>query len=308
MATIEFTFLGTGTAVPTLRRNHPGVHLLHQSKTAHSMLFDCGEGAQIQLQKAKINFMSIDNIFISHWHADHFLGMFGLLMSMSFEKREKELLIAGPEADKIGPQLLKLFNFSFKINFVDSSKKGIVFEDEEIIVESMPVKHTIPAVAYRFKEKDKIKLDKKIIKKLKLTGQECKELKEKFRIKKDKTLVRKDGASFSKKMNELIKLKDVSYAIEGKKFVYSGDTIYLKKMENFCKDCILVHECTYFDRKDIKHKQHSCLQDVLKFRKSAEKIYLTHIGRKYLSQTELEKKVRKYKNVFVAKDLKKVKF
>ncbi len=293
MATIELTFLGTGTAVPTLRRNHPGVYLLHQSKNAHSMLFDCGEGAQIQLQKSKINFMSIDYIFISHWHADHFLGMFGLLMSMGFEKREKELLIAGPEADKIGPELLKFFNFSFKINFVDSGKKGVVFEDEEIIVESMPVKHTIPAVAYRFKEKDKIKLDKKIIKKLKLTGQECKEVKEKGTIKKE-------GKS--------IKLKDISYSIEGKKFVYSGDTIYLKKMENFCNDCVLVHECTYFDRKDIKHKQHSCLQDVLKFRKSADKIYLTHIGRKYLSQTELEKKVKKYKNVFVAKDLKKVKF
>ncbi len=293
MVSTELTFLGTGTAVPTLKRNHPSMHLSYHSKNTYSMLFDCGEGTQIQLQKAKINFMSVDYIFISHWHGDHFLGLFGLLMSMSFEKREKELLIAGPEADKIGPQLLKFFNFSFKINFVDSGKKGIVFEDEEIIVESMPVKHTIPAVAYKFKEKDKIKLDKKMIKKLKLTGQECKEIKEKGKIKKEA---------------RLIKLKDISYVIEGKKFVYSGDTIYLKKMENFCRDCILVHECTYFNRKDVKHKMHSCLQDVLKFRKSAEKIYLTHIGRKYLSQTELEKKVKKYKNVFVTKDLKKVKF
>jgi len=220
MATIELTFLGTGTAVPTLKRNHPGVHLLYQSKSAYSMLFDCGEGTQIQLQKTKINFMSIDYIFISHWHADHFLGLFGLLMSMSFEKREKEILIAGPEADKIGPELLKFFNFSFNINFVDSSKKGVVFEDEEIIVES------------RVKEEGKI---------------------------------RKEG--------KLIKLKDISYAIEGKKFVYSGDTSYLKKMENFCRGCILIHECTYFDRKDIKHKFHSCLPDVLKFRNSAERIY-----------------------------------
>ncbi len=293
MATIELTFLGTGTAVPTLKRNHPGVHLLYQSKSTYSMLFDCGEGTQIQLQKTKINFMSIDYIFISHWHADHFLGLFGLLMSMSFEKREKEILIAGPEADKIGPELLKFFNFSFNINFVDSSKKGVVFEDEEIIVESMPVKHTIPAVAYKFREKDKLKLDKKMIKKLKLTGQECKRVKEEGKIRKE---------------GKLIKLKDISYAIEGKKFVYSGDTAYLKKMENFCRGCILVHECTYFDRKDIKHKFHSCLPDVLKFRNSAERIYLTHIGRKYQSQIELEKKVKKYKNVFVAKDLKKVKF
>jgi len=52
---------------------------------------------------------------------------------------------------------------------------------------------------------------------------------------------------------------------------------------------------------------HSTLEDVLKFRKVAKRIYLTHISRKYVDQKELEKKVEKYKNVFVAKDLMKVK-
>ncbi|RLJ05617.1 MAG: hypothetical protein DRP14_01550 [Candidatus Aenigmatarchaeota archaeon] len=292
MVSINLTFLGTGTAIPTLKRKHSSIHLYYQGKNGYSILFDCGEGTQTQLLKARINFMSIDHIFITHWHADHFIGLFGLLVSMGFEKRERELKIFAPKGDKIGPGLLKFYKLPFPVKFFDSYKNGVICEEEEFLVEAMPVKHTIETVAYKFQEKDRLKLDKKKIKKLSLTWQECREIKEKRKIKKN---------------GKLIKLEDVSYKIEGKKIVYAVDTVYLKKMEKFCKDSILIHECTYFSKEDIKHKMHSCLQDVLKFRKVAKKIYLTHIGRQYQSQSELEEKVKRYKNVFVAKDLMKVK-
>ncbi len=292
MAGIDLTFLGTGTSIPTLERNHSAVHLFYIGKKTYSLLFDCGEGTQIQFLKAKINFMSVDQIFITHWHADHFVGLFGLLVSMGFEKRKREIKIFGPKADKIGPELLKFYALPFPVKFFDSYKKGIIYEEDEFLVETIPVKHTVETVAYKFQEKNRLKLDKNKIKKLDLTWQECRGIKEKRKIKKDR---------------KTIKLKDVSYKIEGKKVVYAVDTIYLKKMENFCKDSVLIHECTYFDRKDVRYKMHSCLPDVLKFRKKAKRIYLTHIGRQYQSQSELEKKVEGYKNVFVAKDLKKVK-
>lgn len=292
MVSINLTFLGTGTSIPTLKRNHSSVHMFYNGKETCSLLFDCGEGAQIQLLKAKINFMSIDYIFITHWHADHFIGIFGLLVSMGFEKRKREIKIFAPKADKIGPKLLEFYKLPFQVKFFDSYKRGVVYEGDEFLVESMPVKHTIETVAYKFQEKDRLKLDKKKIKKYNLSWQECREIKEKGKIRKDR---------------KLIKLEDVSYKIEGKKIVYAVDTIYLKKMENFCKGSVLIHECTYFDREDVKHKMHSCLPDVLKFRKMARRLYLTHIGRQYQSQSELEKKVKKYKNVFVARDLKRVK-
>lgn len=291
MSSVEITFLGTGTTIPTIKRRHPAVHLKYQSRNDYSMLFDCGEGAQIQLQKARINFMSIDYIFITHWHADHWIGLFGLLTSMAFEDRRKEITIVAPKANKICPELLKFFHLPFKTKFVDC-KEGIVLEGEEFSVEAMKGKHTTENFAYRFQEREKLKLDKKKIKRLKLNWKECREIKDKGKIKKD---------------GKLIKLEDVSYTVTGKKVVYSGDTQYLKKMEKFAKDSVLIHECTYFSRDDLEDKYHSTLEDVIKLRKFAKKIYLTHISRKYTSQKELEKKVKDYKNVVVAKDLKRVK-
>ena len=291
MGFVEITFLGTGTAIPSLQRMHSSIHLLYQSKNTYSMLFDCGEGTQIQLQKAKINFMSIDYIFITHWHTDHFVGLFGLLTSMGFEGRSREIKIFGPKIEKIGPELLKFYELPFKLLFINSNN-GVIYENEEFFIEAMKVKHTTETFAYAFQEKDRIKLDKNKIKKLGLSWKECREIKEKGKIKKN---------------GRTIKLEQVSYRIPGKRVVYSGDTVYLKKMEKFAKNSVLIHDCTYFEKKDVKERMHSTLEDVLKFRKVAKRIYLTHISRKYVDQKELEKKVEKYKNVFVAKDLMKVK-
>jgi len=291
MSHLIITFLGTGTTIPTIQRNHPAIHISYHSKNVYSILFDCGEATQIQLQKANINFMSLDYIFITHWHADHFIGVFGLLTSMGFETRKREIKIFGPKASEIGPQLLKFFELPFKVEFIDS-KEGKILEEEEFFVEATKVKHTIECYAYAFQEKEKRKLDKAKIKKFKLNWKDCREIKEKGKLKKN---------------NKLIKLEQVSYVLSGRRVICTGDTIYLKKMERFCKNSVVIHDCTYFDKKDLKDKMHSTLEDVLKLRKIANRIYLTHISRKYTNHKELEKKVRKYKNIFVARDLMKIK-
>jgi len=65
---LELVFLGTGSGIPTARRNHPSIYLRHEGDV---LLWDCGEGTQRQLLLAKPNFMKIKRIFITHWHADH---------------------------------------------------------------------------------------------------------------------------------------------------------------------------------------------------------------------------------------------
>ncbi len=72
----EITILGCGSATPTLYRNPTAQYL---NILERHFLVDCGEGTQLQMRKRKVKFSRINNIFISHLHGDHYLGLVGLL-------------------------------------------------------------------------------------------------------------------------------------------------------------------------------------------------------------------------------------
>ncbi len=90
--TLHVHFLGTAGALPTPQRNPSCIMVRRGSDT---LLFDCGEGAQQQMMRARTGF-TIDAIFITHWHADHYLGLFGLLETMGFNGRVDPITIYGP--------------------------------------------------------------------------------------------------------------------------------------------------------------------------------------------------------------------
>ncbi|MCK5043272.1 MAG: MBL fold metallo-hydrolase, partial [Candidatus Aenigmarchaeota archaeon] len=77
---IKVKFLGTTASIPTRERNLPSVFVMFKGER---MLFDCGEGTQRQLMDQGLKFMKINRIFITHWHADHFAGILGLIQTMS---------------------------------------------------------------------------------------------------------------------------------------------------------------------------------------------------------------------------------
>jgi ribonuclease BN (tRNA processing enzyme) len=94
---MKLIVLGSGTCVPSLTRNAPGYLLEAEGK---QVLVDCGSGTLLQLEKAGRSFRDIDAVFITHLHPDHFADLMPLihaLVSVPGFKREKELLIAGPE-------------------------------------------------------------------------------------------------------------------------------------------------------------------------------------------------------------------
>lgn len=90
--TLQVYFLGTAGALPTPARNAPCIMVRRGSDT---LLFDCGEGAQQQMMRARTGF-TVDAVFITHWHADHFLGIAGLVQTLSFTGRKDPLPIYGP--------------------------------------------------------------------------------------------------------------------------------------------------------------------------------------------------------------------
>ncbi len=86
------TFLGTGAATPTVDRNVAGLAVQREGET---LLFDCGEGNQRQMMRYGVGF-SFTEIFFSHYHADHILGVTGLLRTMGLQERSAPVTLYGP--------------------------------------------------------------------------------------------------------------------------------------------------------------------------------------------------------------------
>ena len=302
MTQIEITFLGTTAGIPTKYRNHAAIHIHYKSENEFSYLFDCGEGTQRQIFTAGLNFMRIDEIFISHWHADHFAGLLGLMETMNLEKREKTLTIFGPEATRFVDTLLDLGYASKRFDIIpvdvpfEGSQITTLLEKEEFYIASIPVRHAIPAVAYAFIEKDRIKIDKEKTKKLGLPekGPIYKRIKSTGKaIFQDRTIV----------------LDDVAKVERGKKVVYSGDTMATENIVKISKDAdLLIHDSTFFTDSLEKDYRHATVDEVIKLADEAKvkQLILTHISRRYQDIDYLKDKIKDVKNAVLAKDFMKV--
>lgn len=89
---LSATFLGTGAATPTVDRNVAGLAVQREGET---ILFDCGEGSQRQMMRYGVGF-SFTEIFFTHYHADHILGVTGLLRTMGLQDRTTPVTLYGP--------------------------------------------------------------------------------------------------------------------------------------------------------------------------------------------------------------------
>jgi ribonuclease Z len=90
---LTVTFLGTGAACPSVERNVSGLALSREGET---LLLDCGEGTQRQMMRYGVGF-SFREIFFTHYHADHMLGLTGLLRTMGLQDRTAPVTLYGPK-------------------------------------------------------------------------------------------------------------------------------------------------------------------------------------------------------------------
>lgn len=90
---LSLTFLGTGAACPTVERNVSALALQREGET---LLFDCGEGTQRQMMRYGVGF-SFKEIFLTHYHSDHFLGVIGLFRTMGLMDRKEGVVLHGPK-------------------------------------------------------------------------------------------------------------------------------------------------------------------------------------------------------------------
>lgn len=154
---MDVFFLGTGAGMPAKARNVTSIVLKLLEERGSIWLFDCGEATQHQILHTSIKPRRIEKIFITHLHGDHIYGLPGLLSSRSFQGGESEVSLYGPKGIKdyvevslsISQTYLK---YPLEIIEID---EGIIFEDEEFIVEARLLEHGIPSYGYRIVEKDR---------------------------------------------------------------------------------------------------------------------------------------------------------
>ena len=152
---IEIIFLGTSSMVPTKERNHSAILL---SFKGNNILVDCGEGTQRQLKIANISASKTTKILITHWHGDHVLGLPGLIQTLAANNYSGVLEIYGPKGTKDKfKHMFKAFEFDqnkikLDINEVD---KGKFFENDDFILECLPLEHGTLGLGYNFIEKDR---------------------------------------------------------------------------------------------------------------------------------------------------------
>ncbi len=297
MKPLDVVILGSGSVIPTKKRHHSSIWIRREGDV---FLWDCGEGTQRQIQKAGLSFMKIDKIFITHWHADHFAGLLGLIETFNLEGREGVLEIYGPDASRFVSLLsdMSWYDFGFEVKAVDvdyeGDKESVLVDKEEYSIRSVPVEHSVPAVAYCLEEKDSVNINEEKAAKYDLyPGPKMGELKERGKIKHK---------------GREIRLDDVSDITEGRKIVYSGDTLPVKTVRRLSEGAdLLIHDATFAE--ETSHK-HSSAKDAGKLAKEAnvKKLLLTHYSRRYKDLKPLKEAAEEYHgNVEAAKDLMKIK-
>ena len=321
---IQLTFLGTGSAVPTARRNHPAVLLKYKDE---NILFDCGEGTQRQFRKAHLNPCKITRIFITHWHADHVLGIPGLLQTLMLNSYNKTLHIYGPSGTERMTQLyIGLFahkgeKFPIKVHEINSAGKistisfghitnkhakggqvgtfsGTPLDTKEFTIEALSMQHDTPSLAYSFTIKEKSRLNKEKLEKLKLpSGMIITELAQGKTIKyKGKT----------------IKGKDLIYKESQRKITIIMDTIENPNTIKIAKNSdLLICVSTYNEEgaqlaKEHKHLTAKQAATIAKKSKS-KKLFLTHLSQRNETKQNkkqiLEEAKKVFKNTIIAQDL-----
>ena len=298
MSGITVKIMDTTAGVPTKGRAHTAIHLKYNSGRQFSCLFDCGEGTQRQLLVAGIGMMKLDHIFITHWHGDHCLGLSGLIDTMGFEGRKNPLIIHAPEIKRMKRCIGLIYpmgRFRVEGKGVNSkwSKEKDVHVSDDFRIVSIPVKHSIPTVAYAFLENDRVSIDPGKLEAMGLPeeGTFYKELKEK-------------GSCVVG--GRRLKLEDVSMTTKGRKVVYSGDTEVCDNLRKIARGAdLLIQDCTYMeDPGSPRPHSHASLPEVIEMTKDlgVKKVVLTHISRKYSSADELREMIKDHPSFELAED------
>ncbi|WEU40724.1 MAG: ribonuclease Z [Candidatus Odinarchaeum yellowstonii] len=295
---MEVIFLGTSGGMPTVERLGPAIAL---RKNGEIILLDCGEGAQIQMQKAGLSVVKIRTILLSHLHGDHVAGLPGMLMTMGLLNKNKPLRIIGP---------LGVFKFVHCLK--ETVKLGITYP-----IQIIELKDEIEEVQL---ENIKIKAVKAFHKDILAYSYILEERSRPGRFDPEKAMLLgvPEGELWGRlQAGEKIVLNNITVTPQqvlgpprkGLKIVYTGDTRPNPKLEELSFEAdMLIHESTFNEEHYDKAQEygHSTAVEAAKTARQAsvKKLVLFHISPRYTDTNVMLENAKKYfENTIIATDL-----
>jgi ribonuclease Z len=278
---------------------HPSAQFVEIQNRA--FLVDCGEGTQMQLMRFQANFHRINHIFISHLHGDHYLGLLGLIFTMHLQRRVNELHVYGHRGlDEIITTQLRYSRSvpGFKIVFHRLSKgiKQVIYEDEALSVETIPLSHKIRCSGFLFREKpkprrvDKTKLPPDL------------KLQQIANLKKGADVTDENG-------NLLFKNEYLTHAPrKSRSYAYCADTAYAPQIVQQIRGVdILYHEATFMEDEIGKAEDtlHATARQAGEIAKQAgvDKLLLGHFSARYKELTPLlDQAAAVFRNTVIAEE------
>ena len=154
--TFKIHILGCGSALPTSQH-----YCSSQVVQVHNRYYiiDCGEGCQIQLRRQHISFNKVQAVFITHLHGDHCFGLMGVISTFSLLGRTTPLHVYAPkELEEL--LFVQIDMFCYKLGYevvfhaIDTEKSDVIYDDDMVTVETIPLQHRVPCAGFLFREKN----------------------------------------------------------------------------------------------------------------------------------------------------------
>ena len=155
---VDLTLLGCGGGMPTPERFLSSLLI---NFMGHKILVDCGEGTQISMKIANTGFKTIDVICITHIHADHIIGLPGLLSTIGNSNRVEPLLIIGPKGIKeaIEGLMVVVKYLPYEVKVIECPSEDICLYNNTLSISILELDHSTPCIGYSFYFKRRPKFD-----------------------------------------------------------------------------------------------------------------------------------------------------
>lgn len=273
---MKLTILGCYAATPRTITNPTSQVLEIKNRM---FLIDCGEGTQVQLRKNKIKFSKINHIFISHLHGDHFFGLIGTISTFALLGRTTDLHIYGPKGVKeIITLQLKLSNswttYDLFFHELESKESEVIFEDQKVIVKTIPLKHRVYTNGFLFQEKSgdrKLNVDAV----------------QNYNIDKCYYQKIKGGGNVTLDDGTVIENEKLSFdPIPAMSYAFCSDTVYNEAIIPIIENVdVLYHESTFLDSEEALSQKtlHSTAKEAatIALKANAKNLVLGHYSTRY---------------------------